>query len=164
MQEVDKHQSFLYKQATATLIFVYERVWHFYAMENNFLCNLYVRPLSSAFNCRTRGEPKALPEIAGPRHSQLPGKWRKATIIPLKKLDKGDYTAVKERRPISLLSTLGKALDSVVAERISHAVETLGPASHRSLECQEEALLRTRRSCYCKNTSTTHGGRERSSA
>ena len=34
-------------------------------------CNLYVRPLYSAFNCRTRGEPKALPEIAAPRHSPM---------------------------------------------------------------------------------------------
>lgn len=62
----------------------------------------------------------------------LPHQWRHAKIIPLKKPGKGDYTVAKAWRPISLLATLGKVLESVVAERISHAVETYGllPTNH----------------------------------
>jgi ribonuclease HI len=77
---------------------------------------------------------------------ELPVQWKNAKIIPLKKPNKGDYTAAKAWRPISLLSTLGKALESVVAERISHAVETLGllPTNHfgaRKKRSTEQALL-----------------------
>ena len=57
---------------------------------------------------------------------ELPAQWRDAKIIPLKKPKKGNYTVAKVWRPISLLSTLGKALESVVAERISYVVETFG--------------------------------------
>jgi hypothetical protein len=76
----------------------------------------------------------------------LPTQWRNAKIIPLKKPNKGDYTAGKAWRPISLLSTLGKVLESVVAERISHAVETFGllPTNHfgaRKKRSTEQALL-----------------------
>jgi endonuclease/exonuclease/phosphatase family metal-dependent hydrolase/ribonuclease HI len=77
---------------------------------------------------------------------EIPTQWRNAKIIPLKKPNKGDYTAAKSWRPISLLSTLGKALESAVAERISHAVETLGllPTNHfgaRKKRSAEQALL-----------------------
>jgi hypothetical protein len=77
---------------------------------------------------------------------ELPTQWRNAKIIPLKKPNKGDYTVAKAWRPISLLSTLGKTLESVVAERISHAVETFGllPANHfgaRKKRSAEQALL-----------------------
>ena len=63
---------------------------------------------------------------------ELPTQWRNAKIIPLKKPNKGDYTVAKAWRPISLLSTLGKTLESVVAKRVSHAVETFGllPTNH----------------------------------
>jgi hypothetical protein len=57
-------------------------------------------------------------------HGELPMQWRSAKIILLKKPNKPDYTVVKAWRPILLLSTLGKALESVVAERISYSVET----------------------------------------
>jgi hypothetical protein len=62
----------------------------------------------------------------------LPSQWRHAKIFPLKKPGKADYTIAKAWRPISLLATLGKVLESVVAERISHAVETHGllPTNH----------------------------------
>ena len=77
---------------------------------------------------------------------ELPSQWRNARLIPLKKPNKGDYTAAKAWRPISLLSTLGKALESVVAERISYAVETFGllPTNHfgaRKMRSTEQALL-----------------------
>ncbi|KFA55196.1 hypothetical protein S40293_09951 [Stachybotrys chartarum IBT 40293] len=72
--------------------------------------------------------------------------WRHAKIIPLKKPDKADYTIAKAWRPISLLSTLSKVLESVVAERISYAVETYGllPANHfgaRKQRSAEQALM-----------------------
>ena len=62
----------------------------------------------------------------------LPSQWRHAKIIPLKKPGKDDYTAARSWRPISLLATLGKVLESVIAERISHTVETYGllPTNH----------------------------------
>jgi hypothetical protein len=76
----------------------------------------------------------------------VPRQWRHAKIIPLKKPNKDDYTIAKAWRPISLLATLGKILESVVAERISHAVETHGllPTSHfgaRKQRSAEQALV-----------------------
>lgn len=52
--------------------------------------------------------------------------WRHAKIIPPKKPNKENYNIAKAWRLISLLATLGKILESVVAERISHVVETHG--------------------------------------
>jgi hypothetical protein len=49
--------------------------------------------------------------------------WRHAKIILLKKPDKENYTITKAWRLISLLVTLSKILESVIAERISHIVE-----------------------------------------
>ena len=76
----------------------------------------------------------------------LPTQWRHARIIPLKKPEKGKYTTAKAWRPISLLATLGKILESVVAERVSYAAETFGllPANHfgaRKQRSAEQALL-----------------------
>jgi ribonuclease HI len=76
----------------------------------------------------------------------LPSQWRHARIIPLKKPGKEDYTVAKAWRPISLLATLGKVLESVIAERISHAVETHGllPTNHfgaRKQRSAEQALV-----------------------
>jgi ribonuclease HI len=56
-------------------------------------------------------------------------------------------------RPISLLATLGKILESVVAERISHAVETHGllPTSHfgnRKQRSAEQALVLLQEQIY----------------
>ncbi|KAK1471627.1 NUDIX domain-containing protein [Colletotrichum abscissum] len=67
-----------------------------------------------------------------PNEGLLPRQWRHAKIIPLKKPNKSDYGIATAWRSISLLSTLGKVLESVLAERISHAVETFGllPMSH----------------------------------
>lgn len=63
---------------------------------------------------------------------QLSDQWRSAKIIPLKKPDKDDYRIAKAWRPTSLLSTLGKILETVVADRISYAVELFGllPTNH----------------------------------
>ena len=75
----------------------------------------------------------------------LPTQWKNAKIIPLKKPEKGDYTRAEAWRPISLLATLGKILESV-AERISYAVETFGllPTNHfgaRKNRSAEQALV-----------------------
>ncbi|RFU31200.1 Acting on ester bonds/RNA-directed DNA polymerase/Ribonuclease H, partial [Scytalidium lignicola] len=83
----------------------------------------------------------------------LPSQWRHAKIIPLKKPGKEDYTIAKAWRPISLLAILGKILESVVAERISHAVETYGllPTNHfgaRKQRSAEQALLLLQEQIY----------------
>ncbi|SCV61221.1 uncharacterized protein FFFS_15790 [Fusarium fujikuroi] len=54
---------------------------------------------------------------------RLPDQWRAAKIIPLKKPGKKDYKIARTRRPISLLSTLVKILEAVVADRISEKAE-----------------------------------------
>lgn len=76
----------------------------------------------------------------------LPSQRLHPKIIPLRKLNKADYSMAKAWRPTSLLSTLGKLLEAVVAERLSYAVETYGllPANHfgaRKLLSAEQALL-----------------------
>ena len=50
----------------------------------------------------------------------------------MKKAGKDDYTQPKNYRPISLLCTLGKVMEAVIAERISFLVETKGllPNTH----------------------------------
>lgn len=83
----------------------------------------------------------------------LPSQWRHAKIIPLKKSGKENYTVAKAWRPISLLATLGKVLESVVAERISHAVETYGllPTNHfgaRKQRSAEQALVLLQEQIY----------------
>ena len=83
----------------------------------------------------------------------LPDQWRHAKIIPLKKPNKEDYSIAKAWRPISLLSTLGKILEAVVAERISHAVETHGllPTNHfgaRKQRSAEQALMLLQEQIY----------------
>jgi len=62
----------------------------------------------------------------------IPKAWKVAKIVPLRKPNKPDYTAAKAYRPISLLATLGKNLEAVVAERLSFLAEThcLLPKSH----------------------------------
>ncbi len=57
-----------------------------------------------------------------------------------------DYTVAKAWRPIPLLATLRKVLESVAAKRISHAVETYGllPTNHFTARKQlpaEQAFL-----------------------
>ncbi|KAJ6436382.1 reverse transcriptase [Purpureocillium lavendulum] len=87
------------------------------------------------------------------RDGVVPHQWRTAKIIPLKKPEKGDYTEAKAWRPISLLSTLGKILEAVVAERISYVVEAYGllPANHfgaRKRRSAEQALLLLQEQIY----------------
>lgn len=78
------------------------------------------------------------------RLGYIPGAWKVAKIIPLQKPDR-DYTKPNSYRPISLLSTLGKILEAVVATRISYLVEinNLLPHNHfgaRRRRSSEQAL------------------------
>ena len=57
------------------------------------------------------------------RLGRVPRQFKVARIIPLRKADKPDYAKAGAYRPISLLSTLGKALEFVVADRISYLAE-----------------------------------------
>jgi hypothetical protein len=55
-----------------------------------------------------------------------------STTVVLRKPGKLDYSDPKSYRPIALLSTIGKALESVVASRLSYLVEAYGllPDNH----------------------------------
>ena len=75
----------------------------------------------------------------------LPSQWEIAKIIRLKQPGKDDYSQAKAWRPISLLCALGKALESILAERISYLVtQKLLPNKHFSARKQrdtEQALI-----------------------
>lgn len=66
------------------------------------------------------------------KQGKLPKAWKMAKIIPLKKPSKPDYADPNAFRPISLLSTLSKAIEAVIAERINYLVERHGflPLNH----------------------------------
>ena len=55
-----------------------------------------------------------------------PREWKTATIVVLKKPGKPDYSIPGAYRPISLLNTLGKVLEAVMAKRMSYYAETYG--------------------------------------
>jgi hypothetical protein len=84
---------------------------------------------------------------------ELPTQWRNAKMIPLKKPGKKDYTVAKAWRPISLLSTLGKILEAIIAERISYWIEERGllPVNHfgaRKQRSAEQALILLQEQIY----------------
>lgn len=64
--------------------------------------------------------------------SKVPEQWKMATIVPLKKGGTRDWTKAKSYRPISLLATLGKGLEAVIAERLAYLAEKyhLLPKNH----------------------------------
>jgi hypothetical protein len=75
------------------------------------------------------------------RLGHLPDSWRIARIVPLRKPGKPDYTVPKAFRPISLLATISKGLEAVVANRLSFMAgkHNLLPSNHFG--------ARKRRSC-----------------
>lgn len=80
------------------------------------------------------------------RTGRLPSQWKKAKILPLKKSSNSDNTDPRSYRPISLLSTLGKALEAVVAARITYLLESQQqlPSNHfgaRRSRTAEQALM-----------------------
>jgi hypothetical protein len=54
----------------------------------------------------------------------------------LRKSDKLDYTLPKAYQPISLLITLSKIVEAIVAERISYLVETYNLLSENYFEAR----------------------------
>jgi hypothetical protein len=58
--------------------------------------------------------------------------------VPLQKPKRKNYTVTNNYQPISLLPTLGKALELLVAERIAYLVEEYGllPKTHFSARKQ----------------------------
>ncbi|GFG00714.1 hypothetical protein IFM53868_10832 [Aspergillus udagawae] len=52
-----------------------------------------------------------------------PKQWRRAKIVVLRKPGKPDYSNPGAYRPISLLNTLGKLLEAVVAQRLLYLTE-----------------------------------------
>lgn len=54
-----------------------------------------------------------------------PRQWKQARIVVLRKPGKPDYSAPGAYRTISLLNTLAKLLEAVLARRLSHWAETL---------------------------------------
>lgn len=72
----------------------------------------------------------------------VPQRWRTAKIVVLRKPNKPDYPMPKAYRPISLLKTISKGLEAVVARRLSYLAETyrllpenhFGGRPHRSAE------------------------------
>lgn len=52
-----------------------------------------------------------------------PNQWKQAWIVVLRKPGKPDYSAPGAYRPISLLNTLGKILEAVMARRLSYWAE-----------------------------------------
>jgi hypothetical protein len=75
----------------------------------------------------------------------VPQRWRTAKIAVLRKPNKPDYSVPKAYRPISLLETISKGLEAVVARRLSYLAETyrLLPENHfggRPNRSAEQAL------------------------
>lgn len=52
-----------------------------------------------------------------------PEAWKTAITVSLRKAGKPDYSAPKAYRPIALLSTLGKVLESIIAQRLAYWAE-----------------------------------------
>ena len=74
--------------------------------------------------------------------------FKTANTITLRKIDKDDYTAPNAYRPIALLNTLGKVMESVMSKKITHLAEThrllpdtqMGARRGRSTETALELL------------------------
>lgn len=77
------------------------------------------------------------------RQGKLPSHWKVAKIVPLKKGNKDDYTLSKNYRPISLLATLGKVMEAVIATRILYLAEVhkLLPNNHFGARKQKSTVL-----------------------
>jgi hypothetical protein len=77
-----------------------------------------------------------------------PQHFRRSTTVVIRKPGKDDYSIPKNYRPIALLSTIGKALEAIIAARISYLVEkhALLPQNHivggrRGRSCEHALYL-----------------------
>ena len=80
------------------------------------------------------------------RLGYFPKSFKHTTTIVLRKPSRPDYTKVKAYRPIALENTLGKVMESIIAEIISYLTETheLLPSQHyggRPGRSAEDALM-----------------------
>jgi hypothetical protein len=77
------------------------------------------------------------------RQGKLPIQWNVAKIVLLKKGNKDDYTLPKNYRPISLLVTLEKVMEAVMATRIAYLTEVhkLLPNNHFGARKQKSTVL-----------------------
>src|SRR5579859_3307182 len=78
--------------------------------------------------------------------AHFPIPFKTTTTVILRKPQKPDYTAANAYRPIALENTLGKLIESIVTELLSHAAEEyqLIPAQHyrgRPGRMGEEAMI-----------------------
>ncbi len=78
--------------------------------------------------------------------AHFPSPYKTSTTVVLKKLNKPDYTQPNAYRPIALENTMGKILESIMAENLSYLTETyqLLPEQHyggRPNRSAEQALL-----------------------
>jgi hypothetical protein len=76
-----------------------------------------------------------------------PKAFKKSITVSLRKPGKSDYTEPKSYRPVALMNTLGKIMDTVLARRIQHISETceLLPHTHmggrKNLSCEHAIHL-----------------------
>jgi hypothetical protein len=83
------------------------------------------------------------------RHSYYPARFRTARTIVLRKPSKPDYSDPGAWRPIALLSTLGKVIETLMARRLSDLAERegllpdsqMGNRTNRSTETALELLV-----------------------
>ena len=68
-----------------------------------------------------------------------PRAFKTAKTITMRKIDKDDYTAPNAYRPIALLNTLGKVMESIMSKKITHIAET-----HRLLHDTQIGVRRGR--------------------
>lgn len=61
------------------------------------------------------------------RQKKLPNQWKIAKIISFRKLGKANFTEPSAFHPISLLSSLSKAIEAVIAEKIAYLTEKFYP-------------------------------------
>ena len=77
-----------------------------------------------------------------------PRRFKEANTIILKKPKKADYSEPKSYRPIALLDTIGKALETVISKRLSAIAEQykllpdqqIGAKKGRSVKTALESL------------------------
>jgi hypothetical protein len=67
--------------------------------------------------------------------------WRAAKVITLRKPDKPNYTKPKAFRPISLLPTISKGLEAIIATRLSYIAKEYGllPKNHFGVRLKRSA-------------------------
>ncbi|EED22644.1 reverse transcriptase, putative [Talaromyces stipitatus ATCC 10500] len=99
------------------------------------------------------------------RQQYCPDHFRKSTIVILRKPGKPDYSDLKAYCPIALLSTIGKALESVLARRLSYLVEQynlllkqhIGGRRGRSCELAIHLLLEETHSAWREGSRVASG-------